>query len=63
MKKRVSLIFPTILELVDFQIQARTPEYEIKRTKLMVTGEFSQQDIELAIRGFSATLVEEDKRK
>jgi hypothetical protein len=56
--KKVSLLFPSILELVDFTIIAETPVYLINRQQLSLTGTFIQADIELARRGFHASVVE-----
>jgi hypothetical protein len=56
--KKVVLIFPSILELVDFTIKVKTQVFEINRTRLSLTGNFSEEDIEVARRGFHATIHE-----
>lgn len=56
--KKVTLIFPSILELVDFTIKVNTQVFEINRTKLSLTGKFSEEDIEVARRGFNAIILE-----
>lgn len=56
--QRVSLLFPSILELVDFTIIAETPVYIINRQRLVLTGDFTQADIELALRGFHASIIQ-----
>lgn len=61
--KETILQFPGILELVDFTIAAKTVSYEINRTALTLRGEFSDQDIELALRGFKAAGIHEGLSK
>lgn len=58
--KKVKLIFPSIIELVDFQIMVRTARFEINRTHLFLIGLFGEPDIEMATRGFGAKVEEEE---
>jgi hypothetical protein len=56
--KNVTLIFPSILELVDFTMKMKSRSFEVNRSRLSVTGQFSEEDIETARRSFKAAVVQ-----
>ena len=57
--KKISLQFEDILQLVDFIQFTKNDHCSINLEKLMVNGEMSDADIELAINGYGASLVKE----
>lgn len=60
--KNVTIIFPSILELVDFTIKVNTQVFEVNRARLSLTGEFSEEDIDVARRGFNASVLDIDEQ-
>jgi hypothetical protein len=51
------LKFPSIVELIDFSLSMKVKSYEVNRMQLTMIAEFTTEDIELAIKGFKATLL------
>jgi hypothetical protein len=58
--KKVSLLFPTIVELIDFENQMETENYETDREQLVMTGQFSDREIELAVNAYFARVLTEN---
>ena len=52
-----TLQFPSIVQLIDFQLAVKGVEMQYDVKTLTVTGEFSEVDIELAKAGFRAILL------
>ena len=52
---RRTLHFPTILELIDFEISLRCRDTEVNRKSRTMTGYFTMQEIEEAEDLFAAT--------
>lgn len=59
--KSVILLFPTIAELLDFELHIELKGYEVDRNALLVVGTFSEREIELAINAYQAKLVHGEK--
>ena len=55
----VSLRFPTILELVDFNSIIEKDDYQVDHLNLTIKGKFEEADIELARAGYKAIVTEE----
>jgi hypothetical protein len=55
--KQITLQFPSIIELIDFQSIVSTYIIHFNRTDLTLTGIFSEADIELAKAGYHAFVV------
>jgi hypothetical protein len=58
--KRTVLLFPTIVELIDFSLSMKVKHYEVNRSRLMMMAEFCEQDIDLAIKAFKAKVFTAD---
>jgi len=56
--KKVALIFPTIMELIDFELQIESTGYHVDRRNFTLTGVFTSREIEMAVNAFKASLVE-----
>jgi hypothetical protein len=56
---QTTLQFPSILELVDFQLIVETNAIQLNRVNLTLTGNFSDADIEFAKLSFRAAVVED----
>jgi hypothetical protein len=52
--KQVTLQFPSIIEMIDFQTMVSTNIIHLNRTDLTLTGKFNEADIELAKAGYYA---------
>ena len=59
--KRVLLQFPTLLALIDFTLIVDSTNCEINRTAFTLSCRLTTADIELATRGFNATILEYKK--
>lgn len=57
--KSVTLQFPSILSLLDFESVIEKDGYNLDRVHLTVKGEFEEADIELAKAGYKAIVIEE----
>jgi hypothetical protein len=51
-------MFPTIVELIDFELQLESDDYEIDRKVNTITGIFSDREIELAVNVYMAKVTE-----
>lgn len=54
----ITLQFPSIIALVDFISMTDTLPVETHREQFVIKGIFSEADIELAIAGFNAVILE-----
>jgi hypothetical protein len=61
--KQVTLQFPSIIEMIDFQTMVSTNIIHLNRTDLTLTGKFNEADIELAKAGYYAVVVEDTDQK
>lgn len=59
----ITLKFPSILELIDFSIASKLQKFEINRLKNTLTGKFPPEDIDYAIKGFKAIVVDVPARR
>jgi hypothetical protein len=57
----IALQFPTIVELIDFELIVNTQHLYIDRKNLIIKGNLTEADIELAKHGYQAVVVEELK--
>ncbi len=55
--KKVSLQFHSILQLIDFTLAIDSNFCEMNKETLVVSGEFSEKEIELATSGYKAIVV------
>ncbi len=55
--KKISLQFPSIMLVIDFTLTIESNVCEMNKETLVVSGEFSAKEIELAISGYKAILV------
>jgi hypothetical protein len=58
--KRKTLRFPTLAELHEFELIVNS-KIIYNKTQLEITANFSEADIELALAGYRAVVVEEPK--
>lgn len=57
MGKKVALIFPTIVEMTDFELSIETINYFSDRHSLTLEGHFQEREIELAINAYHAKMI------
>ena len=55
---KIVLSFPTIVELIDFEMDLETPVYEIDRKALTIMGNFTRREIEVALHMYFAKFQE-----
>ena len=55
--KEVTIQFSSILELIDFTLIIDANKFEVNKSKLLLTCELSEREIELARNGFHATIL------
>jgi hypothetical protein len=55
---KVCLKFEDILLLLEFVEYTKTSDYDIDLEKGIVTGELSEADLELALHGYKASILE-----
>ena len=58
--KNVTLIFPTIVELTDYENQLESDNYSSDREQLIMTGRFTDREIELAVNVYFAKVLREE---
>lgn len=56
--KRLTLVFLTVMELWEFKRLSGVTNFEISSMQKKITGDFSEADIELAVHGFRAQVME-----
>jgi hypothetical protein len=54
---RTELKFPSIIELVDFSLAMKAKTYTVNRIKASIVAEFSQEDIDHAIKAYHAVVI------
>lgn len=57
--KSVTLQFPTIISLLDFESLVEKDGLDVDSVHLTIKGEFEEADIELAKAGYKAFILEE----
>lgn len=57
--KKISLKFEDILQLVEFIQHTKNHHCIINMETIIVNGELSEADIELAVNGYGASLIKE----
>lgn len=57
--KSVILLFRTILDLLDFESVIEEQSHVTNRSRLTISGDFEEADIELARAGYGATIIDE----
>jgi hypothetical protein len=55
--QKVTLQFPSLIQLVSFQSVAKAASFRITITDLSIIGTFSEVDIALAREGYQASLI------
>ena len=56
--KTITLLFPSIIQLIDFENTFQSKIAHSNRNKLTISGDFSSNEIESAITGYKAILVD-----
>jgi hypothetical protein len=56
--KTITLLFPSIIQLIDFENALQNKIAHSNRNKLTISGDFNRTDIEFAIAGFNAILID-----
>lgn len=59
-KKNVTLVFPTLADLEDFEATSGIENVDIDRVALTITGLISERDIEFAFNVYQAKVVENE---
>ncbi len=59
--KRTTLQFPTIIELIDFELTVYPKDIYTNKKQVTLTAHFTEAETALAIAGFQAVIVEETK--
>jgi hypothetical protein len=61
--KQITLQFPSIIEMIDFETIFSNSIIHLNRTDLTLTGQFTEADIELAKVGYHAFVVGDAKQE
>jgi|GraSoiStandDraft_51_1057287.scaffolds.fasta_scaffold2627643_1 hypothetical protein len=59
-KKNVTLVFPTLADLEDFEASSGIENVDIDRVALTIAGTISERDIEFAFNVYQAKVVENE---
>lgn len=58
--KKVAIYFSTLDELTEFERQIESSDYFTERNELLINGNFTEREIELALNAYRARIVETD---
>lgn len=58
-KRKVSLLFPTISELIEFESLCQVEGVYVDKQQLTISGLMTDRDIELAFNAYQAKIVEQ----
>jgi hypothetical protein len=61
--KEITLKFPTIIELVDFQAKVVSEDIMVSRSQLTIVGEFSEAETKLAVENYNASILDNSADK
>ena len=56
--KQVAVQFSSVGELIDFVHEAHTPTCEVNEENITLTCDLSERDLDLAVNGYHATVLD-----
>ena len=58
--KKVSILFKSVIDMLDFESVIAGRTHESDHARLTIFGDFEEADLELAKAGYGAEIIEED---